>query len=201
MRIEKNRDGTHKCWIEAREYRLLRDLAGRMDPRYYLTIRLGGESGIRSFEIPQLAPNHVMPREGTVNRIRVPKGKDTRQGEGEPRNALLNDDLMGDLRDYMNHKGISKDSPFLDVTPRTIQNWVKYVAREAAEQTGDDDFLHFSSHDLRRYFSQYYGVVKDMDRNVLMKVGGWKSLRALRPYLNQPTEDQVDEEVKNIEPP
>ena len=65
-------------------------------------------------------------------------------------------------------------------------------ARRAAEQTGDEDFRHVSSHDLRRRFAQRLLVDNQMNPRVVMSVGGWDSFQAIEPYLNSPSEDVVN---------
>uniref|UniRef100_UPI002480C552 tyrosine-type recombinase/integrase n=1 Tax=Halorubrum sp. F4 TaxID=2989715 RepID=UPI002480C552 len=69
---------------------------------------------------------------------------------------------------------------------------VKRTAERAAEATGDDDFLHVSSHDLRRRFAQRLLVDENMNPRVVMTVGGWDSFEAIEPYLNSPTPDVVN---------
>jgi len=70
---------------------------------------------------------------------------------------------------------------------------VKRTAEAAAEQTGDDDYRHVSSHDLRRRFAQRLLVEKELNPRVVMQVGGWDSFQAIEPYLNAPTPDVVNE--------
>ncbi len=57
----------------------------------------------------------------------------------------------------------------------------------------DDDYRFISSHDFRRRFAQRCLVDKHMNPRVVMAVGGWNSIQAIRPYLNGPTPEVVDE--------
>jgi len=69
---------------------------------------------------------------------------------------------------------------------------MKRTAKAAAAETGDDDFRHVSSHDLRRRFAQRLFVDENMNPRVVMQVGGWDSFQAIEPYLNAPTPEVVD---------
>ena len=75
---------------------------------------------------------------------------------------------------------------------------MKRTAESAAEATGDEDFYHVSSHDLRRRFAQRLLVDREMNPRVVMQVGGWDSFQAIEPYLNAPTEDVVDEAFEEV---
>jgi integrase len=81
----------------------------------------------------------------------------------------------------------------IDLSERGVRAAVKRTAEAAAEGTGDDDFRHVSSHDLRRRFAQRLLVDEQINPRVVMQVGGWESFQAIEPYLTTPTEDVVDE--------
>src|SRR5699024_4946936 len=91
MRIERTANRQFKkCWLTTDEYQALRRTTTAY--RDELIIRLGGEVGLRSFEIPQITPQH--PRREIINDdsyhfLRVPEGKDTTGNGGKPRDAYL----------------------------------------------------------------------------------------------------------------
>ncbi len=75
-----------KVWMTDDEIDKLRRAAGSR--RDDLIIQLGAFVGLRAFEIPQVTPGHVRRvDDGDHYRLRVPDGKDTKTGKGEPRNA------------------------------------------------------------------------------------------------------------------
>ena len=76
---------------------------------------------------------------------------------------------------------------------------MKRTARAAAEQTGDGDFHHVSSHDLRRRFAQRLLVDENLNPRVVMQVGGGDSFQAIEPYLNAPTPDVVDDAFAEVD--
>jgi len=57
----------------------------------------------------------------------------------------------------------------------------------------EDDCRYVSSHDLRRRFAQRLLVDEGMNPRVVMSVGGWSSFQAIEPYLNEPSENIVNQ--------
>ena len=102
-------------------------------------------------------------------------------------------DVEADRHRYVTAKGIDRNEPIIDLAERTIRTVVKRTAERAAKETGDEDFRHVSSHDLRRRFAQRLLVDRSMNPRVVMAVGGWSSFQAIEPYLNAPTPAVVNE--------
>jgi integrase len=197
MRKERTKSG-FKCWLTDDELEELRRAAG--SHRDDLIIQLGAFVGLRAFEIPQVQPRHVKRRgDGDHYRLRVPEGKDTRTGEGEPRDAYLPADVERDLYQYQRDRGLDDDEPYVDLTPGGVRAAVRRTADAAADRTGDEDFHDVSSHDLRRRFAQRLLVDEGMNPRVVMAVGGWSSFGAIEPYLNAPSPDVVDEAFASVE--
>jgi integrase len=191
MRKERTKSG-FKVWLTDDELEELRRSAGSR--RDDLIIQLGGYVGLRAFEIPQVQPRHVRRVDGGDHyRLRVPEGKDTRHGEGEPRNAYLPSDVERDLYQFARDRGLDDDEPYVDLKPDSVRAVVRRTAEATADRTGDEDFRDVSSHDLRRRFAQRLLVDKGVNPRVVMAVGGWSSFQAIEPYLNAPTEDVVNQ--------
>jgi len=193
MRLEATeRDDIYKVWMTDSELKKLRRHAETI--RDDLIIRLGGYVGLRAFEIPQIQPSHIKRTEGGEHyRLRVPQGKDTSGGGGKPRDAYLPADLEADIYRFANAEDIGKYEPVIGLSERGVRDVVKRTATQAAEATGDDDYRHVSSHDLRRRFAQRLLVDEQMNPRVVMQVGGWDSFAAIEPYLNAPTPEIVNE--------
>lgn len=193
MRLEgTGKEDEYQVWMTEREYEELRRHAA--SKRDDIILQLGGLVGLRAFEIPQVKPAHVKRTEdGDHYRLRVPRGKDTQDGIGKPRDAYLPRDLEGELHRYQNDEEIANNEPYIDLTERSIRDVVKRTAVRAAEETDDDDYQHVSSHDLRRRFAQRLLVEKQVNPRVVMQVGGWGSFAALEPYLHAPTPNVVNE--------
>jgi len=193
MRLEATaREGQHKVWMTDSELEELRRAADSY--RDDLIIQLGGYVGLRAFEIPQPSPKDVKRTEdGSHYRLRVPEGKDTTGNGGKPRDAYLPRDVERDLHQYQSVEDVGRHEPFIELTERGVRDVVKRTAERAAEETGDEDFRHVSSHDLRRRFAQRLLVDKQVNPRVVMAVGGWDSFQAIEPYLNAPTPSVVNE--------
>ena len=192
MRLEAtNSEHRTKVWLTDDELEELRRAAASY--RDDIIIQLGGYVGLRAFEIPQVQPQHIKTTESGQYRLRVPEGKDTTGNGGKPRDAFLPADVERSLQQFQNAENIAPRDPFIDLSERGVRAAVKRTAEAAAEATGDEDFRHVSSHDLRRRFAQRLLVDREMNPRVVMQVGGWDSFQAIEPYLNAPTEDVVDE--------
>jgi integrase len=192
MRLEKSGHG-YKVWLTDDELEDLRRACP--STRDDLIIQLGGYVGLRAFEIPQVTPAHVKRSDGDHYRLRVPQGKDTRGDRegGKPRDAYLPARVERDLYRYQREQGLDDTDPYVDLTPRAVRDVVDRAAEAAADQTGDEDFREVSSHDLRRRFAQRLLVDEGMNPRVVMAVGGWSSFEAIKPYLNTPSEDVVNQ--------
>jgi len=198
MRKEREKGGSFKVWMNDDEIDELRRAAGSR--RDDLIIQLGAYVGLRAFEIPQVTPDHVRRvDDGEHYRLRVPEGKDTRTGEGEPRNAYLPASVERDLYQYARDEQLDDGDPYVDLTPGGVRAAVRRTADAAAERTGDDDFEDVSSHDLRRRFAQRLLVDHGMNPRVVMAVGGWSSFGAIEPYLHAPTDEVVNRAFDGVD--
>jgi integrase len=197
--MRKQRTGSgFKVWLTDDEIEQLRRAAGSR--RDDLIIQLGAFVGLRAFEIPQVAPKHVKRAgDGDYYRLRVPRGKDTKTGEGAPRNAYLPADVERDLYQFQRDEQLDEGDPYIDLTAGGVRAAVRRTADAAADRTGDRDFEDVSSHDLRRRFAQRLLVDEGMNPRVVMNVGGWSSFGAIEPYLNEPTEEVVNEAFDEVD--
>jgi len=193
MRLEATaKEGQFKVWMTDSELEQLERVAASQ--RDHLVVRLGGRVGLRAFEVPQICPKHVKRTEdGEHYRLRVPEGKDTSGNGGKPRDAYLPKDVEGDIHRFQNAEDVDRHEPLVDLTERGVRDVVKRTAERAAEETGDEDYQHVSSHDLRRRFAQRLLVDRQMNPRVVMAVGGWDSFQAIEPYLNAPTPEVVND--------
>ena len=192
MRLEATgKEDQYKCWLTDDDLEELRRAAG--SHRDDLVIQLGGFVGLRAFEIPQVTPKHVKRTpDGDHFRLRVPEGKDTTGSGGKPRDAYLPREVEGDIHRYIRSEDVGRNDPIVDLSESGIRAVVKRTAERAADATGDEDFRHVSSHDLRRRFAQRLLVDKQVNPRVVMQVGGWDSFQAIEPYLNAPTPEVVN---------
>lgn len=192
MRLEATSAANEvKVWLTDQEVEDLR--RATVSYRDDIIIQLVAFVGLRAFEMPQVCPQHIKTTENGQYRLRVPQGKDTTGSGGKPRDAFLPADVERALQQYQNAENIAPRDPFIDLSERGVRAAVKRTAEAAAKETGDTDFEHVSSHDLRRRFAQRLLVDDEMNPRVVMQVGGRDSFQAIEPYLNTPTPDVVDE--------
>jgi len=184
-----------KVFMNEDEYRLL--CRSAESTRDELMIRLGGEVGLRSFEIPQIKPKHVRrASDGEHYFLRVPRGKDTTGTGGKARDAYLPRDLEARLHRYATDEEIADAAPYFDYSRRWVQERVKQAARNAYEKSGDEDWLKVSSHDLRVYFAHTMLVKERMNPEIVMDVGGWADYQSIKPYLGKPSESNIISEFE-----
>lgn len=197
MRLESTgREGTFNVWMTDEELEELRRAA--QSHRDDLIIQLGGYVGLRAFEIPQVQPQHIKrTQDGEHYHLRVPEGKDTKNGTGKPRDAYLPHDVERDLHRYIAAEDIPSTESVIDLSPRGVRSVVERIASRAAERTGDPDFEFVSSHDLRRRYAQRLLVDRNLNPRVVMAVGGWSSFQAIEPYLNAPTPEVINAEFRS----
>ena len=193
MRLEATqKEDQYKVWMTDDELEELRRHAP--SHRDDLVIQLGGYVGLRAFEIPQVGPQHVRRTDdGDHYRLRVPEGKDTSGSGGKPRNAYLPAEVERALHRFKNAEDLAPSDPYIDLSTSGVRTVVKRVADRAADATGNSDFEHVSSHDLRRRFAQRLLVDERMNPRVVMAVGGWDSFAAIEPYLNAPSEQVIND--------
>ncbi|WP_439025941.1 bacterio-opsin activator domain-containing protein [Haloarchaeobius sp. DT45] len=155
--------------------------------RERLVLRLGGEVGLRPFEMVAVRPMDIAPHvvDGRVRFLLRVTGGD------EPRDAYLPTDLERDLSRYAREKGVGRADPLFDVSVRRLQMLVSDVSSRAADQTGREALAEVSSRDLRHYFARSLLVDWKLPSSVVMAVGGWSELGSLDTYVDDPTPGEI----------
>jgi integrase len=208
VRLESNRDGTAKVFLSQREYERLLEVVA--DDQTELVVRLGAEVGLRHAETAAVTYGDLS--ESAVNLSDVPTtdptehdqervmahwlavhGKDTSgdREDGKRRDALVKESIARDIEFEVHKRDLDPDDEVIPVTARTVRRWVSELGAIMSAETGNDDWLHLSTHDFRRYYATTMLQVYGMNPEVLMEVGGWDSYEALRPYLQSPVEEVI----------
>lgn len=87
--------------------------------------------------------------------------------------------------------------PVVDVSPRTVRNWVKRAAEAIAKGSGDDDWYKVSAHDCRRTWAS--ALVSDgMPSDLVMDWGGWEDHDTFRDHYWNPDEEIIAEHLERI---
>lgn len=193
MKLENydNKDGK-KVWLRSDECRHLLDAADGTTQR--VAFDLGLRCGLRGSEIVEVSPNDVTD---------TPIGKFVRiwEGKGDKyREVPLPDDLaatidaIGDVRDD------STDTPVVDVTTRTVENWVKDAAAKLADQTDDIGWQYLGPHDLRRTWGTQLTTEHEVEPGLVMEWGGWENWETFRThYLGAYSLDAQKKQMEKVD--
>jgi len=199
MRTERNKDETWNVWMSREEYRALPRAADSFERE--VAIRLMGDCGLRAFEVLDVEPRHISRMsDGRHYELEVVSGKDTtgEYEEGKHRTTWLPVEVESLINRYIQSEGIEPDEPLVEVSKRTVQNWVEWTAEDAAEEMEDPDYERVSSHDLRRSWANYLLVEESVSPRIVMALGGWSSYDAIEPYLLEPTESNIIETMREV---
>ncbi|WP_435362766.1 tyrosine-type recombinase/integrase [Haloarchaeobius sp. DYHT-AS-18] len=192
MRCERNKDGSFNVWMTRDEYHELPRAADTFQRE--IAIRLMGDCGLRVAEVLDVKPEHISRKaDGKHYDLEVVSGKDT-TGEyagGKHRETWLPRELEALVNRYCQQHDVDEDEPLIDRGKRTVQYWVEQAAEVAAEETGDEDYLRISTHDLRRCWANHLLVEENVSPRIVMALGGWSSYDAIEPYLAAPTEENI----------
>lgn len=202
MRSERLGNGW-RLYLNEHDYRTLLGVCD--DLQTELAVRFGGECGLRVSETVELQPGDI--RESThpnveTTFLRVRHGKDTtgKREDGKFREAWLPSRVESAAHEYAMREKIDESEPFFSVCKRTLQGYLKDVGLEAADETGEDMWRHFSSHDLRAFFATNLLVRYDVNPEVVKEVGGWSDYKALKPYLDKPSDDIIAKAMGAVSP-
>ncbi|QLH83408.1 site-specific integrase [Halosimplex pelagicum] len=199
MRTERNKDGSWNVWMSREEYRALPRAAESFERE--VAIRLMGDCGLRAHEVLDVEPRHISRMsDGRHYELEVVGGKDTtgEYQEGKHRETWLPIEVESLINRYIQSEGIARDAPLVDVSKRTVQNWVEWAAEAAADEMGDPDYERVSSHDLRRAWANYLLVEESISPRIVMALGGWSSYEAIEPYLVAPTESNIIGSMREV---
>lgn len=199
MRIESTKGkNQYKCWLTPDDADALIEAAERMSHRHKVISLLGTKVGLRAEEYTRIRPKDVF-REGGKYRLTI-RGKDTTGElgeEGKRRDAYLPERVERELLELQYDEDIDEDEPYYPVTETRIRQMVHEAAQEVARSGYGrrEDWGKVSSHDLRRFYAHNLLVRQRVNPRVVMKNGGWDTYGAIEPYLNEPTAENVNEEM------
>ncbi|WP_248515058.1 site-specific integrase [Salinarchaeum laminariae] len=167
LREHDNRDDM-KVWLSQTDVRKLLDRDLGTQKR--LAIELGVRCGLRSHEVLDVAPEHVVETDaGTMLRIWHGKGDQFRETP-IPRDLATRIQTVADVRDE------PASSSLLDVTStRSLRRWICSASDELRSETGDDGWQFLAFHDLRRTWATALSD-QDVDPLIVCDWGGWNDL-------------------------
>lgn len=204
MRIDDSGDRT-KVWLDEAEADILQRILEKKAWERGIAGLLMLRCGLRSEETTTVKPEDVERAKDGESWLLKVKGKNTKGGNKTTRKAWLPDDVETTLFNFQRERNISDDEPYLAYTPRTIQNWITNErGTGAADVLADDpeesdDWRHVTSHDCRRHWAHHHLVEKGVPVRIMMAIGGWSSYAAIEPYLTEPSESNIIEEMRALQ--
>jgi len=102
--------------------------------------------------------------------------------------------MVEQMRMTKNVTSTRKNKPLIKKQKRTRRSWVKKAGAQLAEETGDDDWLKISGHDLRRTWATqtFYSLDTAHAKQIVMRWGGWEKEQTFRDnYLGRETDQMA----------
>jgi len=157
-----------KVWLSDDEVDDLLDAASSQQQR--IALALGARCGLRSHEVLDVAPEHVVETDaGTMLRVWHGKGDKFRE-------TPIPRDLYTTIRTLDEFRDAPSDVSLLDITTtRTLRRWVESAAEGLAEETGEPGWNYLTFHDLRRTWATALKSA-EVDSLVVCDWGGWNDL-------------------------
>jgi integrase len=158
-----------KVWLSNDEVaRLLEQFD---DTEQRIAVALGAKCGLRSDEVLDVAPEHVVDTDaGTMLRVWSGAKTDKYRETPIPPNLATTIRTVGDVRDD------APDAPLVAVSTRTLRRWINRAATDLYEETDDAGWQYLGFHDLRRTWATSLRSA-DVDAMVVCDWGGWDDLQ------------------------
>lgn len=179
-----------RVYVDTAEYKTLLDSAPDREARLSQrlmghSLRVGTTTSVTLDRFNKKYTNH-----GPIWMLSV-EAKDSTKRDSAllPRDVWICEDLVRQIKEFTGVADLDAHddpTPLFHVSKRTIQNWVKYTAENAAQKTGNEDYLKISSHDYRRYFATHMLYRHNVDAEIVRQLGGWQSPRSMIEYLVLP---------------
>ncbi|WP_050007278.1 tyrosine-type recombinase/integrase [Haloarcula rubripromontorii] len=158
-----------KAWLSEQE---VQQLLGQFeDTEKRIAVSLAVRCGLRSAEVLDIAPEHVVDTDaGTM--LRVWESAKT----GEYRETPIPPNLATTIRTVGDVREEPTDAPLVDATTRTLRRWMDRATSNLLNETGDDGWQFVGMHDLRRTWATSLRSA-DVDAMVVCDWGGWDDLQ------------------------
>lgn len=133
---------------------------------------------------------------GDGSALIVPDGKTGK------RELPASDDLVQRARMLKSAAQLRQDEPLIDVSTRSLRNWIRKAREEIAEESDSDHWHQLGMHDLRRTWATdgYYSLAFNgvpIAEQLIMSWGGWKQTQTGRETFREnylgPVPDHITE--------
>lgn len=173
MFLRDHEDEGRAVWLSEEEVGRLLDSAA--DTNEELAYALGLRCGLRSEEITEVTPDHLVSTDaGWMLRVLDGKG-------GKYRQTPVPEALAGKIETADEYREEPSDYPLVDssssgagVATRTLRRWLESTREELAE-SDDPQWVHLSMHDLRRTWATNLRA-EGVSTEIVMEWGGWSKV-------------------------
>lgn len=188
-----------RVYLAPHEYDTYRE---HCDRRTELAARINAESSPRIGKTASLRrSDFYVPDDPQVELafVRLRETKDSTEGEnalgGKTRVSWVPWDLYEAVQQYCDDEGIGDDDEIFEITADWLGKQIKKAAEATAIATGNEDYRHVRSHDLRAYYATNMVRRLGVNIEVVMEMGGWDSRKAIEPYLASPLPRDLQDEL------
>ena len=186
MHVERTEGDGHRVWLSDSDIDRLLDVPD--DPTHELAYALGCRCGLRSHEITQVRPSHLKHDDTIGDLLQVPEGKGARYRE-----TPIPTGYARQIETVAKYQG--GDGPVVDVSTRSLRNWIERDRAELAEATDDQRWHHVSMHDLRRSWAGQLRAAS-AEPPVVLEWGGWSDMDTFLDHYRGATVPEVQREER-----
>jgi integrase len=181
-----------KVWLSNDETEQLLDAAETTERQ--VALALGVRCGLRSAEVLDVSPADVSHTDVIGSMLKVRDGKGSK-----PRQTPIPETTKAQIQTANEYRDEGDDEPIVSVsTTQSLRNWIQDTAETVADDTGNDEWLQLSFHDLRRTWATHL-VSQDVDPLVVCDWGGWQDLETfLDHYKGQYSPDAQRREREKV---
>jgi len=173
-------------------------VAAAATARAEVVVRLAGEAGLRTSELPRVRPADLRESStASVALLAVP----TADGDVVDREAPVPASLAASLRAYAEQMDLDDTDPFVPVSTRRIQMVVRETGTRAAESRSDPALSSVTPRALRERFARWLLRDRGLDPNVVRAAGGWETMAALDDHLETLDGDAVATAIDRADRP
>lgn len=104
-----------------------------------------------------------------------------------------------ELKEWCETEGIADDEEIFPNGYSKHQKTIRETCDRLVEATGLNEWDHVTAHDFRRYWATNSYRRLQLDKDLVMDMGGWSSDEAIKPYLEERLPIDIQNEILNAE--
>ena len=189
MRKEATKE-EYRCWLDESEQDILANYYEDENVIKQIAIRLMLESGLRVDEVTRVRAADIQDsgKDADFKRLQV------RESKTGYRETIIPDSLANQIKTV---DQVADRGEIIDVTTRTIQNWVVRACEKIAEETHDENWYDVSSHDCRRTWATSL-IQQGFPSDIVMDLGGWEDHDTFREHYWKSDDREIQKHLNRI---